>query len=123
MVTDDPGRERRVSAPRAPIAIGAHVSALMPSPTDSNTAYMQQGSSSVCSLLPTERRRGSRRAGAAGWWAEGKFTSLKRLSPVDGTATYQTSPPTSDGLVPTDGRAPTKPRNRAIPRQGLVSKP
>src|SRR5262249_23284268 len=60
---------------------------------------------------------------AARWWAEGKFTSLKRLSPVDGTATYQTSPPTSDGLVPTDGRAPTKPRNRAIPRQGLVSKP
>ena len=27
------------------------------------------------------------------------------------------------GLFPTDGRAPTDPRNRAIPRQGLVSKP
>src|SRR5262249_22598494 len=26
---------------------------------------------------------------------------------VDGTATYQTSPPTSDGRVPTDGLAPT----------------
>ena len=27
------------------------------------------------------------------------------------------------GLFRTDGRAPTEPRNRAIPRQGLVSKP